>query len=129
MRLKPIEPSVLSKGTALHSIVPNLELSSKTLTSIEKLTSEAFEYPVYRGKDYTLGQHSLERHEIMERKRNFLREYMRRECDRRGKMKGIHNEELKKNVMDCSAKYRQKVENANLFTLTSLNDKNSSFVN
>jgi hypothetical protein len=65
----------------------------------------------------------------MEQKRNFLREYMRKECDRRGKLKGIHNEELMKNVMDCSAKYRLKVESANLFTKTSLNDKNSTFVN
>jgi hypothetical protein len=62
MRLKPIEPSVLSKGSALQSIVPRLEQASKKLHTIEKLTSEAFAYPVYRGKDYTLGQHSLERH-------------------------------------------------------------------
>ena len=129
MRLKPIEPSILSKGSALHSIVPKLEKSTKRLSTIEKLTSEAFEYPVYRGKDYTLGQHSLERHEMMEKKRNLLREYMRKECDRRGKFKGIQNEELKKNVMDCSAKYRLKVENANLFTKTSLSDKNTTFVN
>lgn len=54
---------------------------------------------------------------------------MRKECERRGKLKGIHNEELKKNVMDCSANYRQKVENANLFSKTSLNDKNFTFMN
>lgn len=62
MRLKPIEPSVLSKGAALQSIVPKLEVSRRKLSTLEKLTSEAFEYPVYHGKDYTLGQHSLERH-------------------------------------------------------------------
>jgi hypothetical protein len=77
MRLKPIEPSILSKGAALQSIVPRLEKSTRRLLNIEKLTSEAFEYPVYRGKDYTLGQHSLERHEQMERKRSLLREFMR----------------------------------------------------
>ena len=65
----------------------------------------------------------------MEKKRHLLREYMRKECDRRGKFKGIQNEELKKNVMDCSAKYRLKVENANLFTKTSLSDKSTTFVN
>ena len=126
-RLKPIEPSVLCKGSAQQSIVSALRQTKGSLAS-ENITSDAFEYPGYRSRDYTLGQHSLERHEKIEKKRNYLRDYMRKECDRRGKLKGIHNEELMKNVMDCTAKYRQKVENANLFSLTSENDKSTSFI-
>lgn len=87
---------------------------SQTSSALEQINSPVFNYALFRGKDYTLGTHPLERYSKMLRQRTLIRDQMSQHGKSKGKYNRITNSELRKNIMDQTASYRQKCEDQSL---------------